>query len=107
MVSSFVILTSHDLPTLQINILMKRLLCDQFLQESLTRRSFYQTMSRVEPLGTKKSYFYDKWSLQGPVSTKTLVDCKRPRVNFQVKKWGEKITICIAHFLKPVKLERG
>ena len=39
-----------------------------------------QMISRFGPPSRKLPYVYFKWSLQGPVRTKTPVDCPRPRV---------------------------
>ena len=42
-------------------------------------------MNQVEPFSRNLTYDYYKWFLHISVSTKTLVDYKRPRVNFWKK----------------------
>ena len=52
----------------------------RFAQDTKPRPLFYRKMSRFGQPCIQLRYFHCKWSLQGPVRTKILVDCKLPRV---------------------------
>ena len=67
----------YILSSLKFHIPVTTILYERFLQVTETKRRLYQTTGRYS---SKSPYVCYKWSLQGPVSTKTLVDCKRPRV---------------------------
>ena len=49
-------------------------------------------MSRFGPPSKKLPYVYNKWSLQGPVTPKTQVDCERQRVKWKIDFWLDEIS---------------
>ena len=57
---------------------------ERFSLETETKRQFYQIMSRFGPPSRKSPYVCYKWSLQGPVTPKTQVDCERQRVKWRI-----------------------